>query len=166
MKYLKATGEIRIPAKTYVSVPMQIMHAGCTAKFEDVEWSGVYQMKPYPLYDSAVRWRKGMFVGGDDSLQVISFQIKKRIPIGRGGVILMDSKEAYDWLNLARYDGRDLSLPYNHPEHFKAIGYHMYMTPEDAARGIMLMDKVGEDIYEDTGSSKTYPDISGMKIFR
>ena len=39
------------------------------------------------------------------------------------------------------------------------IGYHMYMTPEDAARGIILMDSVPE-VNEDTGSYLTYTNIS------
>ena len=39
LKYLKATGEVIIPSKTYVSVPCTIIHAGCKVKFEDV--SGV-----------------------------------------------------------------------------------------------------------------------------
>jgi dTDP-4-amino-4,6-dideoxygalactose transaminase len=41
-----------------------------------------------------------MYVGLD-ALQVVSFQIKKRIPIGRGGIILTDDFEAYKWLKMA-----------------------------------------------------------------
>ena len=40
----------------------------------------------------------------------------------------------------------------------------MYMTPEDA-RGIMLMDSVGDE-NEDTGSSKTYSDLSDRQVFK
>ena len=36
LKYLNATGTITIPSRTYISVPMQIKHAGCTVAFEDV----------------------------------------------------------------------------------------------------------------------------------
>ena len=97
MQYLKCKDTITIPKHTYVSAPMQIIHAGCKVKFEDLEWSGIYQLKPYPIWDGAVRWRKDMFVGGDN-LQVVSFQIKKRVPIGRGGIIMTNSKEAYNWL--------------------------------------------------------------------
>ena len=81
LKYLEATGNITIPSQTYVSVPMQIIHAGCGVIFEDLQWSGVYQLKPYPIYDGATRFTKDMFVG-DDALQVVSFQIKKRLPFG------------------------------------------------------------------------------------
>ena len=164
MQYLKCKDTITIPKHTYVSAPMQIIHAGCKVKFEDLEWSGVYQLKPYPIWDGAVRWQKGMFVGGDDALQVVSFQIKKRIPIGKGGIIMTNNKEAYDWFKYASYDGRDLTKQYMDDD-FKMIGYHFYMTPEDAARGILLIDQIPE-FNEDTGNSKTYSDLSNKKIFK
>ena len=163
MQYLKCKDTITIPKHTYVSAPMQIIHAGCKVKFEDLEWSGIYQLKPYPIWDGAVRWKKDMFVGGD-ALQVVSFQIKKRIPIGRGGMIMTNSKEAYDWLKYASYDGRDLNKYYADDD-FKMIGWHYYMTPEDAARGILLMDQI-PDTNEDTGHSNTYSDLSTKKVFK
>ena len=98
---------------------------------------------------------------GDNALQVISFQFKKRIPIGKGGIILTDDYDAYKMLKLMSYDGRDLTLPYDHPEHVKTIGYHMYMTPEDAARGIILMDSL-PDINDDSGNNTMYPDVEEM----
>lgn len=163
MKYLNCKDTITIPKNTYVSTPMQILHAGCKVKFENLKWSGVYQLKPYPIWDGAVRWTKNMFVGGD-ALQVVSFQIKKRIPIGRGGMIMTNSKKAYDWLKYASYDGRDLNTYYADDD-FKMIGWHYYMTPEDAARGILLMDQI-PDTNEDTGHSNTYSDLSTKKIFK
>jgi dTDP-4-amino-4,6-dideoxygalactose transaminase len=68
-----------------------------------------------------------MYVGLD-ALQVVSFQIKKRIPIGKGGIILTDDFEAYKWLKMASYDGRDLNLPYTDENHVQMLGYHMYDT--------------------------------------
>ena len=163
MKYLESKGTTTIPSRTYVSPPMQIIHAGCKVKFEDIEWSGVYQLKPYNIWDGATRWSEGMYVG-NDAIQVVSFQIKKRVPIGRGGMILTDSKEAFEWFKYATYDGRNLRQYYMDDE-FAMIGWHMYMTPEDAARGIILMDSVPEE-NEDTGSSKTYSDLSDRKVFK
>jgi dTDP-4-amino-4,6-dideoxygalactose transaminase len=176
LKYLQQKGEliewydptktswyyapITIPKRTYVSVPMQIKHAGIKVDYEDVEWSGIYQIKRTRVYDGAVRWTKGMYVG-NNALQVVSFQIKKRIPIGKGGIILTDDAEAAKMLKLMSYDGRDLTVPYDHPEHVKCLGYHMYMTPEDAARGIMLMDSVPE-VNEDSGNYTMYPDVEIM----
>ena len=51
LKYLKAKGEIKIPKKTYLSVPSLIIHSGCKPIFGEIEWSGVYQLNPYPIVD-------------------------------------------------------------------------------------------------------------------
>lgn len=166
LKYLQSIGELKkneiitMPKMTYISTAMQVIHAGNKVEFEDLEWSGIYQFKPTRVWDGAVRWTKNMYVG-NDALQVVSFQIKKRIPIGRGGVILTDSLGAYEWLKLASYDGRNLNTSYTDENHVSMIGYHMYMTPEDAARGIILMDNV-PDVNEDTGNHSTYVDISNI----
>lgn len=161
LKYLQAQGIIEIPKHTYQSVPMQIQHAGCDIAFRDEEWVGIYQLKPYPIWDAATRWTQGMYQGG---LHVISFQIKKRIPIGRGGMILTDDLDAVKWLQKARYDGRDLTVS-QWEDDADICGWHMYMTPEDAARGILLMDMVPEN-NPDLGSWQNYADLSTKKLFR
>jgi dTDP-4-amino-4,6-dideoxygalactose transaminase len=157
---LKHIETIIIPNRTYISIPMQILNSFFEVEYEDIEWSGVYQLKPTRVWDGAVRWTKDMYVG-DNALQVVSFQFKKRIPIGKGGMILTDDFEAYKMLKLMSYDGRDLTLPYDDPNHIKCLGYHMYMTPEDAARGILLMDAVPE-VNEDSGNNTMYPDVEKM----
>ena len=161
LKYLNAKGLIEIPKNTYQSVPMTIQHAGCHPNFRNEEWSGVYQLKPYPIWDAATRWRRGMYQGG---LHVVSFQIKKWIPIGRGGMILTDDKAAYDWLIKARYDGRDLSIN-QWDDDADICGWHMYMTPEDAARGIILMDQVADE-NPDCGGWQNYADQSQKKLWK
>jgi dTDP-4-amino-4,6-dideoxygalactose transaminase len=158
LKYLGTKGSVVIPRQTYISVPMQIIHAGAQPILEDIQWSGLYNLGNTPIYDSAARFSPNMFVGGN-SLQVLSFQIKKRLPIGRGGAILTDDADAAAWLRLARYDGRDLDTAYNSDDHVKQIGWHMYMTPEDAARGILLFDQLLDD-FSDVADNNSYPDIS------
>jgi len=164
LKYLTATGTITIPKRSYISIPMQILHAGCKVEFEDIEWSGQYQLKPYPVWDAATRFTKGMYTG-DNTFQVVSFQIKKRLPIGRGGVIFTNDEKAYRWLKLTSYDGRDLETPYMSENHVTQLGWHYYMTPEDAARGILLMDQLQEK-NEDTGGSVNYFDLSEHPLFK
>lgn len=161
LKYCRAQGTITIPRHTYVSVPMQIQHAGCRVQFEPLEWSGVYQLKPYPIWDGATRWQRNMY---KDGLHIVSFQIKKRIPIGKGGMILTDDFGAYRWLKKACHDGRDMKTYYIDDD-FEFPGWHYYMTPEDAARGILLMDAIPGD-YEDSGNHNTYMDLSQRKVFR
>ena len=149
--------DITIPRRTYISIPMQILHAGLKVRFKDLQWSGTYRLEPTNIWDCAVRWTEGMYI--PDSLMCVSFQIKKKVPIGRGGMILTDDKDAYDWLRLASYDGRDLTTSFTSKGHFHMLGWHMYMTPEDAARGILLMDKV-PGANADWGTNEDYIDVS------
>jgi dTDP-4-amino-4,6-dideoxygalactose transaminase len=67
----------------------------------------------------------------------LSFQFKKHLPIGRGGMILLDNIDQYNRLQRLSYDGRDRKLSWPKDTIYEA-GYHYYMTPEDAARGIDL----------------------------
>jgi dTDP-4-amino-4,6-dideoxygalactose transaminase len=164
LKYLNYHGTVQIPKQTYVSVPMQIIHAGASVEFIDKKWSGVYDLLGTNIIDGAGRFRKGMYEN-KESLQILSFQIKKRLPIGKGGAILTNSKEAYDWLKYSSYDGRDLNSPYDSIDHVKSLGWHFYMTPEDAARGILIMDQLGEDL-PDVMSYSNYPDLTQMSVFR
>jgi len=162
LKYIGYQREVVIPSRTYCSVPMTIVNAGCSVKFEDLEWSGVYQLKPTNIYDGATRWTEGMYEAGD-GFQVVSFQVKKRIPIGKGGMILTNNKEAVQWFKMMRYEGRHNTVSYEKDE-FGCIGYNMYMTPEDAARGLILMYHTPK-VNDDSGSSLTCIDLSKQSIF-
>lgn len=160
LKYKEITGTVKIPCNTYVSVPMQVHHAGARIELEKVSWSGVYELGNTRIFDSAARYTKDMYLGGNSTLQILSFQIKKRLPIGKGGAILTDDENAYDWLKKASYDGRNLDTPYDSENHVNSIGWHMYMTPEDAARGILLMDMLGTGSFADTANDSNYPDLT------
>lgn len=152
--------EITIPANTYVSVPMQIIHAGHKPIMKRKSWSGIYRLEPTNIYDAAARFVEDMYIKG--SYMVLSFQIKKRLPIGKGGMILLNDEKAYHWLKLASYDGRDLNTPYNSDNHVNMLGYHMYMTPEDAARGLWLFDKIKKP-NKDMWAWSHYPDLRKIK---
>ncbi len=52
---------ITIPSRTYISVPQSIIHAGFDVKFEDVEWEGMYQLKPLPVWDCARLFTSNMY---------------------------------------------------------------------------------------------------------
>lgn len=160
LKYINNPQKVKIPYFTYASVPMQILHAGYEFEFIEKEWSGIYKLDPLNVWDFAGRWTKGMYEGGYAAL---SFQIKKRLPIGRGGMILCDDFESYTWFKKACYDGRDLEKNYMEDD-IEMLGWHMYMTPEDAARGIILMDNISE-INEDSHSYMSYKDLRLNKVF-
>ena len=161
LKYLKADGEIIIPKRTYVSVPCTVIHAGCQVKFEDIEWSGAYQLNPYPVWDAATRMTQGMYV--PDSYYCLSFHRRKHIPIGKGGMILTDNKEAYDWFKLARYEGRHMDRLYK-DDSFDMIGWNMYMPPEQAAEGLELFKNISND-NADLESSGIHKDLSQFPIY-
>lgn len=149
--------EVVFPAKTFVSVPMAALHAGLKVKFEDYEWSGYYQIKPMPVFDGALRFRKNMYLGG---LHCLSFQARKILNIGEGGMILTDDDEAYKWLKKARYWGRPES---GKIEDIEMVGWQMYMTPEKAGRGLHLLEYLNPETPDQV---MNYPDLRQVKVFQ
>lgn len=152
---------VSIPKRTYPSVPCSIIHAGGIVDFEDLDWQGEYQLKPFNIWDSALRFKKGMYHGG---FQCLSFHVKKHLKIGRGGMILTDDEEAVKWFRKARFDGRD-PMPLD-KDNFTMLGWNAYMTPAQAALGLQvfyfLKDKDLPDLkVEDQG----YPDLSKFEIY-
>ena len=128
LKYLNAKGTITIPSRTYVSIPSIIHHAGSDFAFEDKEWSGLYQLKPYPVYDSALRFTKGMYI--KDSFQCLSFHRKKILKLTKGGMILTNNKDAAEWFKVARVLGRQPHKGiFYKDEIFTIRGWNMYMSP-------------------------------------
>ena len=162
MGKLKYGETITIPKRCYLSIPMTLKTLGFKIEFEDLDWSGVFCLKPTNIYDAAVRFTKGMYK--KNSYHNISFQIKKSLPIGKGGMILVDSKKAEKWFRQASFEGRDLNKnQWN--DKFSIIGWNMYMTPEDAARGILIFDELPKK-NKDSANQDNYPDLSGQKIFK
>lgn len=162
LKYLDIKDTvIEIPKYTYASVPMQIIHAGNKIRFIDKQWSGDYYLGNTPIIDGATRFRKNMYL--PDSYYCVSFHHRKTLKIGRGGVILTNDKNFIDWCRPMIYDGRHKDVLYKNDQ-LACIGYHMYMTPEDAAIGILKLDEL-PDHNPDTGDSESYADLSKQTIF-
>ena len=120
-KYLNVE-TVTVPAHTYLSVPQSILHAGGQLQFEEVKWEGIYQLKPYPIYDAARRFTAGMYIPG--SYMTLSFHIKKHLKMGKGGMILTDDEEAAEWFTKARYEGRN-KVKY-HDDDIEICGWNMY----------------------------------------
>lgn len=162
MKYLGISGQtITLPKHTYASTPMQCIHAGNTIRFDDIEWSGEYYLGNTPIVDAATRFCKGMYI--PDTYYCLSFHHRKTLKIGRGGVILTNDKEFVDWCRPMIYDGRHKYVMHD-VDDYECIGYHMYMTPEDAAIGLAKFKDIA-DINLDTGSNLTYKDLSKQPVF-
>lgn len=161
--------EITIPARTYPSVPCEIIHAGGKVKFKEVKGKtikGAYQLEPTNIWDSALRFTADMYIQG--SHMCLSFTGPyKHFKLSKGGAILTDSLEAYHWFKRARYSGRR-ECSY-HDDHFDMLGWNFYMMPEIAARGLLLMNQ----FYNMDGTKKTmvdlelpYPDLSKFKVYQ
>lgn len=148
---------VAIPARTFISVPMAAIHAGFKVQFYDHTWAGVYRISPFDIWDSALRFRRGMYQGG---LHCLSFHARKLLNIGEGGMVLTNDHDAYHWLRKARYSGR--AAPGYDIEDVDMIGWQMYCNPEKAARGLHLMDYV-EDWPDQV---QIYSDLRLAKVFR
>tara|TARA_B100001123_G_C15185185_1_gene976995 strand:+ start:551 stop:1183 length:633 start_codon:yes stop_codon:yes gene_type:complete len=155
---------IHLPKHTYLSIPQAVQNAGYKKFFTKREWVGVYQLEPYPLWDSATLFHKDMYTRSNNGFVCVSFHIKKRIPIGRGGMILTDDESAANWLRQARYDGRKGHM-FNDIDDIEVCGYHMYMTPEQAARGIQLFYGLEEND-KPQATWENYPDVSEYSCFQ
>jgi dTDP-4-amino-4,6-dideoxygalactose transaminase len=151
--------EVEIPKRTYVSVPMSILHAGGTVRFRDEEWKGQYQLKPYPIWDCARRFTSDMYAPGQ--YQCVSFHWSKTLGIQQGGAILHDDSEANVWFRKARFDGRTEGVDPKDDDFI--LGYHAYMSPETAAEGLVrlsFLPKHNKDL-----ENSDYPDLSKVPLF-
>jgi dTDP-4-amino-4,6-dideoxygalactose transaminase len=163
-KYLEVK-EVIIPSKTYLSVPMSIINAGGEVVFDTTpsanHWTGIYQLKPYPIYDAAKRFTAGMYLQG--TIMCLSFHIKKHLGIGKGGMILTDSTNAMEWFKKARYEGR--SEKFYKEDVIESIGWNMYMTPQEAAHGLALLQNYPEH-NRDLDEVNGYRDLTEFPVFK
>jgi len=159
-KYLEVK-EVIMPKRTYLSIPMSVIHAGGKVKFEDKEWSGIYSLDPYPIYDSAKRLTSNMYI--PNSYMCLSFHIKKLLGIGKGGMILTDNEDAVEWFKKARYEGR--SEKFYKDDDIDMLGWNMYMTPQQASHGLSLLQNYPEHV-KDMGEENGYRDLTEFSIFK
>ena len=159
---------IKIPSRTYPSVPCEIIHAGLKVEFEKVNGTtikGAYQLKGSNVWDSALAFTADMYK--PNTHMCVSFTGPyKHFKLSKGGAILTDDVDAYRWFKRARYSGRR-ELSY-FEDNFDMLGWNFYMMPELAARGLLLI----EQFYNRDGTKKhnddlelPYPDLSKFKIY-
>jgi dTDP-4-amino-4,6-dideoxygalactose transaminase len=163
------TSYITIPARTYPSVPCEIIHAGLKVKFTDrggTTLKGAYQLEGSNVWDSALRFTADMYI--PETHMCISFTGPyKHFKLSKGGAILTDNHDAYLWFKRARYSGRR-ECSY-HDDYFDMLGWNFYMMPELAARGLLLM----KQFYNIDGTKKQnadlelpYPDLSTFSVYQ
>ena len=162
------TDTIKIPSRTYPSVPCEIIHAGLKVDFEPVDGktiTGAYNLVGSNVWDSALRFTADMYQ--PNTHMCVSFTGPyKHFKLSKGGAILTDNYEAYLWFKRARYSGRR-ECSY-HDDKFDMLGWNFYMMPELATRGLLLMNQ----FYNIDGSKKQnqdlelpYPDLSKFEIY-
>lgn len=159
---------IELPARTYVGVPMSIVHAGGNPVFRDYEWSGAYRLLPFPVWDSA-RWlTKDIYriltgLSEQDAMVCLSFHATKTLGIEQGGMILHGSAEADALLRRMRFDGRTEGVDPKYDD-IREIGFHCYMNPSTAAQGLMRMAALHE--HNAPLPNSDYPDLSQIEAFQ
>lgn len=157
--------KVNCPSLTYPSVPCSIIHARMKVSFEASKWEGEYCLYPLNIWDSALRFKKGMY-RGNGAMQNISMHIKKRLNVGRGGMILLDNEEAYNWLKLARFDGRE-PVPLKDQKEFNVLGWNLYLEPANAARAIQIFSVIQDkDLPDLPFEEQGYADLSVHKIYQ
>ena len=153
---------ISVPKRTYLSIPMLANKLNIDLIWKDEDWKDYYYLTDN-IIDAAVLWKKDSYISG--TYMCISFQFRKHLSLGRGGVILTDNEEAALELKKMSYDGR-------HPDYswltqnITTLGYHYYMTPEIAQLGL---DKLPEAINRPpkNWTINDWPDLTKqMDIFK
>ena len=153
---------ITVPTRTYLSVPFLATKLGIELKWKDENWTDYYYIGDTNIVDAAVLWKEGSYIPG--TLMCLSFQFQKHLSLGRGGMILLDDKEAKDELKKMTYDGRLPDIPWR-DQNINSMGYHYYMAPETAMNGLKkLPDAIKNKPKQWLVSD--YPDLTRMEIFK
>jgi dTDP-4-amino-4,6-dideoxygalactose transaminase len=159
--YGKNRHHIEIPSRTYISVPMSIIHAGGRPVFRNENWFGAYQLKPLPVWDAARFFTSGMYTPGQ--YQCVSFHASKTLGDTQGGAILHDNDEADAWFRRMRFDGRTEGVAPK-DDTFREIGFHCYLSPDVAARLLLKLSVLPR--HNSPLPNSDYPDLGQMEIFK
>lgn len=163
---------IEIPKHTYIGVAQSILNADFNVSFRDESWNGSYRLKPFDLFDAAKMFTSNMYIrhiddkinySGEPIFVCTSHHWTKILGIQQGGCILHNDMEANIWLRKARFDGRTPRLPASR-ETQPIRGWHMYMSPEIAAEGLVRL--AGLPLDNPPQPMDNYPDLSKMDIFQ
>ena len=78
-------------------------------------------------------------------------------------MILTDDPNAVEWFKTVRYEGRSEKM--YHDDDIKMIGWNMYMTPQQAAHGLALMQNYPDHV-ADLGEDNGYRDLTEFTVFK
>lgn len=162
LRYTNASS-ILVPHNTYLSIPMLADKLNIKRVWQYQEWKEYYYVSD-KIIDAAVLWKKNSYL--PNSFMTLSFQFKKHLNLGRGGMILTDNKKAASILKSMSYDGRDLNsnLPWTKQDIYYT-GYHYYMTPETAELGLTKIPNAFQTKARQW-SYLDYPDLTNFTVFK
>ena len=154
---------INCPTRTYISVPFLSKKLGIQLIWREEEWQDYYYLtKDFtPVIDAAVLWKKDSYI--PNTFMCLSFQFQKHLSLGRGGIILTDNKDAAIELKKMSYDGRLPDIPWRDQD-IASMGYHYYMTPETAQKGLDKLDKAIKTEPRQWVVTD-WPNVSEMEVF-
>lgn len=150
-----------VPVHTYLSIPMLAKKLNLQFYWSSDPWENYYEIID-KIYDAAVLWERDSYIPG--TMMSLSFQFQKHLNLGRGGMILLDDKEAHEKLTRMSYDGRDRDIPWR-DQNIKTYGYHYYMTPETAVLGLARLEEAINTKPRKWAMSD-WPNLSLMEVFR
>tara|TARA_B100000073_G_C23690333_1_gene556182 strand:+ start:296 stop:892 length:597 start_codon:yes stop_codon:yes gene_type:complete len=153
--------KIKVPKHTYLSVPMLANKLNIDLEWVEEKWKDYYYLTDN-IIDAAVLWKKDSYIPG--TYMCVSFQFRKHLSLGRGGIILFDNKDDFEILKKMSYDGRSPDESWS-TQNIKTIGYHYYMTPETAQMGLDKLENATKTkpkswVYTD------WPDLTTMDVFK
>ena len=150
-----------VPKRTYISIPFLAEKLGIDFDWKDEKWQDYYYLNDN-IIDAAVLWKKNSYIPG--TFMCLSFQFRKHLSLGRGGMILTDNKEASFSLKKMSYDGRLPDVPWR-DQNISTVGYHYYMTPETAQLGLDKLPKAMQE-QPKQWNILDWPDLTKMQVFK
>ena len=173
--------EISIPINTYCSVANAILLSKNTLLWDDRQWEHHYNLRNTPIYDGAVSLYEGMYsvvldeyepTNPQDAVEdfpylILSFHHRKILNIGTGGMILTNDGVLADWARPMIYDGRDKLTKYD-DNILSHIGWHMYMSPEQAIEGLKIFhsDRIDRTNETKHGKWSDYKRLDTQPIYQ
>lgn len=154
--------KISVPKRTYISVPFLAKKLNIELEWKDEEWQDYYFIGDSNVIDAAVLWERNSYI--PNTFMCLSFQFRKHLSLGRGGMILTNDREAAIRLKKMSYDGRLPNIPWREQD-ISSVGYHYYMTPETAQLGLEKLPSAIETQPEKWTISD-WPDLTQMEIFK
>lgn len=153
---------IKVPRRTYISVPFLAKKLNLELHWKNENWTDYYYLGDHTrVIDAAVLWKRNSYI--PHTFMCLSFQFQKHLSLGRGGMILCDSKKEYQDLKRMTYDGRLPDIPWRKQD-IDTIGYHYYMTPETAQNGLAKLNAAIKTKPRQW-TIQDWPDVSKMKVF-